>query len=362
MKILSRYILREYLSNLALGLLIFTFVLLLDHLFELIDLLLNKGVGVGLTLELLFLLLPSSLTLTFPMACLLAALLTYGRLSESNEITAVRASGLAAWSYIRMPLIAAACVTLFLFPFNSTWAPHAHAKFRSLYLRVLQRNPLVRIDEKTFVEIGDYHLYVERKNKKSREMSGITIYKTSADGAPLRIFADRGYASVDPERGATFHLREGRIEQVDPSKPNEWFYTGFKAYILTIPFKSQSQASTKSLEEMDNREIHAQIRELRARKMPFPLFDCQRHLRWALAMTPFLFVALGIPLAIRVHRGGRSIGFGISIVVMVVYYVLLMGGTGVGQRGVWPAWIAVWLGNVVVATLAIILSLRSLKQ
>ena len=68
MKILSRYILKEYLSNLLLGLLIFTFVLLLDHLFELMDLLVNKGAGLFLTAELLLLLLPSSLSLTLPMA------------------------------------------------------------------------------------------------------------------------------------------------------------------------------------------------------------------------------------------------------------------------------------------------------
>lgn len=362
MKILSRYILREYLSNLFLGLVIFTFVLLLDRLFELVDLLLNKGVGLSLTLQLLLLILPSSLTLTLPMACLLAALLTYGKLSETNEIIAVRASGLAAWSYVRTPLAAAFLVSLFLVPFNSTWAPHAHAQFRGLYMKVLQRNPLVRIEERTFVEIGDYHLFVEKKDKRSRQLKGITIYKTPAEGAPLRIFAEQGYASVDAEQGATFHLEDGRIEQIDPSKPDQWFYTGFKNYVLSIPFRSKEQASTKTLEEMDNRELQAQIRELRSKNLPSPLFDCQKHMRWALAVTPVLFVALGIPLAIRVQRGGRSIGFGISIVVLVGYYALLMSGTGAGQRGAWPAWLAVWLGNYVMILLAGALSFRFLRQ
>ena len=60
-------------------------------------------------------------------------------------------------------------------PFNTIWAPHAHASFRQLYLQVLKRNPLVRIEEKTFVEIGDYHLFVERKDRKTRLMKGVTI-------------------------------------------------------------------------------------------------------------------------------------------------------------------------------------------
>jgi len=362
MKILSRYILKEFLGNLVLGLLIFTAVLMLDHLFELVDLLVNKGVGLQLTLELLFLLLPSSLSLTLPMSTLLAALLTYGRLSENNEITALRASGLSAWSYVKAPLAAAVCAVLFLFPFNSTWAPHAHAKFRQLYIQVLQRNPLVRIEEKTFFEVGDYHLYVERMNKKTRAMKGITIYKTPVDGAPLRIFAERGTASVDSAAGIAFDLQDGRIEQIDPAHPAQWFYTGFQNYVLTIPFQNQAQASTRALEEMDNHELQSEIQQMKSKGLPFPLFSCQQHLRWALAVTPFLFAGLGIPLAIRVHRGGRSIGFGISLVILVGYYVLVMGGTGVAERGVWPAWLAVWFGNVVMACLAMVFNWRFIQQ
>src|SRR4051812_25282735 len=98
-RILSRYILTQYMANVALGLMIFTFVLLLDKLFELVDLLINKGAGLGLTLKLLGLLLPTSLSLTLPMSNLLAALLTFGHLSETNEITAARASGVATWDF-----------------------------------------------------------------------------------------------------------------------------------------------------------------------------------------------------------------------------------------------------------------------
>src|SRR5262249_16332919 len=104
MKILSKYILRQYMANLLLGLAIFTFVLLLDRLFELVDLLINKGAGFLLTMKLLVLLIPTSLSLTLPMSNLLAALLTFGHLSETNEITAARASGIAMRDFIWMPV------------------------------------------------------------------------------------------------------------------------------------------------------------------------------------------------------------------------------------------------------------------
>src|SRR5258708_11594035 len=122
----------------VLGLLIFTFVLLLDRLFELVDLLINKGAGFSLILRLLGLLLPTSLSLTLPMSNLLAALLTFGHLSETNEITASRASRVANWHFAWPPLAAAALSVLFLLPFNTHWGPHAHSKFRQIYVQFLQ--------------------------------------------------------------------------------------------------------------------------------------------------------------------------------------------------------------------------------
>jgi lipopolysaccharide export system permease protein len=362
MKLFPRYIMRQYLGNLVLGLLIFTFVLLLDRLFELVDLLINKGVGLGLTLQLLFFLLPASLTLTLPMSNLLSGLLTFGHLSETNEITAARASGLSAWSFIYPPLLVAVLSVLFLIPFNTRWAPHAHGHFRSLYLQVLKRNPLVHLEEKTFTNVGDYHIFVEKISRRSPPLRGITIYKMPAEGAPLRIFAEQGAAAVDTSQGITFTLQKGQIEEIDTTRPGHWFNTSFETYVLLIPFGGETQESSRSIEEMDNKELAANIRQLRQKRLPYPLFACESHLRWALAVTPLLFVLFAVPLAIRVHRGGKSIGFGLSILIVLIYYVLLMGGLSFGQRGQWPPGLAVWLGNGVLAAGATFLTWRLFQQ
>src|SRR6185295_7723108 len=115
--------------------------------------------GLVLTGKMLLLLLPTSLSLTLPISNLLAALLTYGTLSETNEITAARASGIATWTLGWAPVATAALSVLFLLPFNTHWAPHAQSKFRQIYVQLLERNPLVRIEEKTFSDVGDYHMY-----------------------------------------------------------------------------------------------------------------------------------------------------------------------------------------------------------
>ncbi len=362
MKILSAYILKEFLSNQVGGALVFTFILILDRLFELVDLLMRKGVGIWLTFKILLYLLPSSLVITFPMSFLLGALLTYGRLSENNEIIAARASGLSPWSYIRAPLAAACVAALFLIPFNAQWAPRAHTHFRSIYVELLNRNPLVRIEEKTFAQIGDYHVYVHKKVRKTNELRGVTIYRTSPEGAPIRIFASRGKAYVHPEQGVKLDLKDGRIEQVDPKNPGQWFYTAFNTYSLALPLTRGNNTKDKTIDEMTNGELTRQIKELKAKGVPFAILECQRQLRWALAATPLLFVGLAIPLAIRLHRGGRSLGFGVSIGVTLLYYVMLMGGAGLGQRGILPPWVAVWSANLVMAALTFFLTWRLVRE
>jgi LPS export ABC transporter permease LptF len=361
-RILPRYILGYFLANLVLGLAIFTFVLVLDRLFELADLLINKGAGIILTLKLLLLLLPTSLSLTLPMSTLLAALLTFGALSETNEITAIRASGVSTESFVWPPIAAAFLITLFLIPFNTTWAPHAQSRFRQTYVQLLQRNPLVRIEEKTFTDIGDYHLYVEKKSWRKPPLRGITIYKTPAGGTPLRIFAERGEARVDMSQGMWLTLENGHMQQINPTRTERWFYTTFRQYEFFIPFESQKEGSSRSMGEMDNRELIRIAREMKQKGLPTPLYTAEMQLRIALAVTPLLFVLLGIPLALRVKRGGRSIGFGLSLLVVLVYYVLVMGGVGVAQRGLWPALPAVWLANFILAVVAAVFGWKMLRQ
>ena len=84
MKLVDRYIFRELVPPFLLGILIFTFLLLMSQVLRLMELIVNKGVGTGAVLRLIFDLLPSILVLTVPMSAFLAAVVTFGRLSAEK--------------------------------------------------------------------------------------------------------------------------------------------------------------------------------------------------------------------------------------------------------------------------------------
>src|SRR5690242_14803091 len=124
-KLLPRYVLREFLIPFAIGLFIFTFLLIVNQVFLIMDLFLNRGVELSIILRLVSLIFPMFIPLSLPMAILLAALLSYGRLSEEGEITAFRSGGLTLFQYSWPNLVLGFILSCALVWFNCTLAPRA---------------------------------------------------------------------------------------------------------------------------------------------------------------------------------------------------------------------------------------------
>ena len=95
MRILDRYIWKELITPFGLGLFVFTFLLLIDRIFDLTDLIINKGVPVHLVLMMLVYISPAILVLTIPIGFLLAILIAFGRLSGDMEVVALKACGVS---------------------------------------------------------------------------------------------------------------------------------------------------------------------------------------------------------------------------------------------------------------------------
>ena len=104
MRLITKYLFREIFSPFLISLLIITFILFINFLLRAIDRFLGKGLTFSTIIEYLFLNLAWIVALSIPMAMLLATLTTFGRLSEDNEINALRSSGISFITILRPPL------------------------------------------------------------------------------------------------------------------------------------------------------------------------------------------------------------------------------------------------------------------
>lgn len=358
--VLARYLLFQLTGPFLFGLSLFSGVLLLEKLFDVIDLLVNKGVSLALSARIFALFLPTALSLSLPMSLLLACLLAFGRLSEDNEVTALRASGLSFSQILRPPLALAAATCLFLIPFNTRWAPRSVADFRSLYFEIANQDPLVKVEPGQFIAMRDVRLYADKVDRDRGSLENVWIYRRKGD-TTQRIYAKSGVARSD-EKQLTLDLRDGQLERLTRGEPREMVHIQFKRYTLQIPFVGNPGDRSKGWREMTSRELNAEIRRLREAGAPTGEPRAEYHLRYAVAFSPLALALLGIALGMTLQRGGRGVGFGAAVGVLFVYYLLLIMGLNLAEKGALPAFPALWLGNTAAFTAGAILYRRRVLQ
>ena len=347
MKILHRYVITEFIPPTILALFVFTFILIMERLFDSINLLISKGVSLSSVLQLLAYVLPSILVYTIPMAVLAGTLICFGRLSSDNEITAIQASGVSLYSIFFPVMILSFIVSLFLVSFNEKIAPQSYDRFHQLYYRIAQRNPILKLEERTFLEIEDYRLYVEKIKQKKGKLSGIIMYKMEKDGFPTLITAQRGNM-VSNERRVVFRLFDGSIQQKDRYDPNKYSITYFKNYDISLDLTQTPPPMAKRIRQMQKSELLEEIRKLKQDNIPAYSLEVEYHQRRSLAFASFVFCLIGIPLGIKARKGGKSVGFSLSLGLFLLYWFLLVEGITLGEKGITPPLFSVWIPNLII--------------
>ncbi len=353
MRILNRYVIREVAESFIFGLLVFSGILLLDQLFQLMNLLLGKGVHLLTVVKLFCLALPNIFSLTIPMSVLLAILLSFGRLSEDNEITAIRSAGLKFKTVTRPVVVCAILLSACLVLFNQYVSPATQREFRGMYREILAQSPLVKFEEKVITNLSDYKLYVEHINKVDNSLQHLNIYKfaPNENGMPWRITATS--ATVELEGNAVvFNLFNGFWQQPNPAKPQSLVNLNFQTYRFAIDMDNKNTPFGQSLREMNARELRAEINAYRQKKMPTNFLETEYWMRYVLAAAPLVFALIAIPLGLILEKGGKGIGFGISLIVLFVYYILLVSGINLSEKGLAAPSVVMWLPDVVTLVFA----------
>lgn len=226
MGLLRSYILKLHLVPFLLGFGVITFILEMDVLFDYLDLVVNRGVPVGVVAQLFVLSLGYIVALSAPCAVLVAVLMTFGRLSQDNEITALRASGVNLATVLVGPLVAAAALTVGLTLFNNHVLPETNHAFANLLVDIGRMRPTVKLHEGEFItDFPGYNLLVQSVNGRTNEMRGVTIYKLNPGGPPTTILAKRGTLEYTRDgRTAVFRLKDGEIHEIPATEGGSRLY------------------------------------------------------------------------------------------------------------------------------------------
>lgn len=359
---LSLYFFRQYLPAFIIGWIVFTFVFLLDKLFDLIDLILNKGVEFHTVGTLFALFIPTAFPLSVPIAILVGCMVTFGRLSEENEITAVRAAGISLGRILWMFPLFAFLISLFLLPFNTSVVPKINRSFRGIYQKIVTADPLFNIAPKKFFSIKNIKIFAQQVDLKNKTMSDLFVYQLPRGNQPSeRIFARSGI--VDANRSLfRLTLKAGQLQRYDPRDPGRLIHTTFGEYEITIPLQQEEDVKSTRLRNYESAKLKKLIQDNKKKGFTTAPIKAEMAIRTALAFAPLCLMSIGIPLATTLRRGGRAFNTGVSLILIFSYYLLLIFGRTLAEKGILQADIALWSANIGCLFIGTILFKRLLKK
>ena len=362
MKTLHRYLTRQVLASLLMTVAVFTFVLLLGNVLkEVLTLLVNQQAGIGTVGQAIGLLIPYVMVFALPMGLLTATLLTFGRFSADNELTAVRASGISLLSLITPILILSFLLSIICALVNLHFAPYCRGAYKQLLARTVSAH-FDRLEtllpERTIIrELPPYLIYLGRS--RDGELRNVQIYELARGGTNVlsQWTAPRGTVEFDRTnktiRITLFDAWYIAMEEGE-RRPVFWGQSPPVDIVLReLPKKEPGMSELTFIELWEKRK---QLKQQRIDTTPV---DVQMHWQVAFSFACIAFTLVGIPLGIRAHRRETSVGIAIALVLVVVYYSFLILGQSLDTSPKYMPWLIVWIPNFIFQSIGLVMLRRA---
>jgi LPS export ABC transporter permease LptG/LPS export ABC transporter permease LptF len=378
-RILNRYILREVLTHAAIGGVVFTFVLFMRNVTQILELVVRSSAPIPSVAELIFLTIPSALTITIPMAALVGILIGLSRMAADSEVTAMRASGIGTGIFVRT-IGWLAILTWILATINTVFiAPRSATALAGLQDQLKTSQASFEIQPRVFYEdLKNYILYVQDvvPQEGAAVWKKVFLADISNPTAPKITLAQEGVAVSDTPDSMRLHLVGAASHENVPKQPDQYTISTFQETDIPIPVTNLAEkkgSDEPALPQMSTKELLSQIAYLRQQpgwdqpnwslvgiRRRWYLIEANR--RFALPAACLVLALVGIPLGLSAKKGGKATGFVLTIALVFLYYVVSLAGLALARQGRVSPEIGVWLGNAVFLLAGVVLLWRVRKR
>ena len=235
MKVLTRYVLKEFIRSFVISISIIYAILLIQLMIKLLDKFLGKGFDSYFLLKLLFYNTAWIIAMAIPMAVLVASILTYGKLSSDNEVVGFKSSGIRMYDIIQPSLFSAtiiACITIY---FSCNVLPKMNYQARKLNHELSRKRPDVEFEENIYSDLIPNHIvkFKERDKTNKSKFYDIIIHQIYNNRLTRSVIADSVIINSNNEN-IMFNLFDGTIhERVVINE--EYRQINFENYKLKVP-------------------------------------------------------------------------------------------------------------------------------
>ena len=350
MRILTRYILREITSHALIGAGVFTFVLFTRDLGRLLELVVRNSAPLPSVAEIFFFTVPVALIYTIPMGALVGILIGLSRLAADSEITAMRASGIGVWTFLRIVSIFAVVAWLLALVNSVYLAPQSQAALGRLQDRLKSSQASFEIQPRVFYEgFPQLVLYVQdvQSAQGAAIWKGVFIADISNPSAPRITLAQQGILVSQDMDTLHLHLSNGATHETDPKVPDQYQVSTFQQTDIPIQVpqnENKDEQAAVPVAQLGTGDLA--VEAARVKKYQARWYWIEFHRRFALPTACLVLALVGIPLGLSSKKGGKSTGFVLTILLVFAYYSFSLIGVSLARQGRVSPGLGVWLANI----------------
>jgi len=348
LRILDKYVLGQFARMVGIGVLAFITIFITLNMVEKVDDFIDNRVPTITVLQYYAYQVPYIFTLTLPVAVLIASLFTIGQMARTNELVAMRASGVRFARTI-LPLVAggllASLVSIAVGEFVQPQASAAVSKIANTEIkRSPSSQPRIRTDV-TYRGKNGLVYSTPEYDTKFHTMKDLVVEQSQAGRLILRINAAKAAWQdsvwVLSDAWVRWFSEDGEVER--------------ESFIANGPFPALRDNPVDILreqqkpEDMSYRELRRLVLTIRQSGGDASKYRVALAGKIAFPFASLIVVLVGAPLTAHLKRGGLAVGVGIGLGLAFLYYGMMRGGQAMGDHALLPPILAAWMSNIVFA-------------
>ncbi|MCF8260878.1 MAG: LptF/LptG family permease [Melioribacteraceae bacterium] len=357
MKILDRYLIKQFLQTILFGLLAFLVIFVIIDLMENLDDFIDQNVPTYFILKYYVVFIPEIMRLMIPVAVFLACIFTVGRLSNQNELAAIKAGGISIYRFMMPFLITSVLVSIGAIYFGGYTVPEANKELVYIQRNYMKKDLAVSGSNILFQDSEFRIVSITSYNNRNQQAFNVSIQQFSeADKTVMIARKDALKMSYDSLSSAWI------LTKVIERKFNGIYETIVESQSDTLRdlnflpddiLRKQSKPEEMSLTELMNYADD----QLASGNDPTRILIAY-HSRISFGFASLVVVLFGLPFSANKRKGGLALQFGISLLVTFVYLVFMKISQAFGKNGVLDPLLTAWFANIVFLFFGIINLLR----
>jgi LPS export ABC transporter permease LptG len=346
--LLDDYVLRDFFIYLGMILSTFLVLVIVFTLFELLGDIMRNQVPPSVVAEYLLNVTPYLLYNVAPLVMLLAVLVTFGLMQRSNELTAIKATGVSIYRVVTPVIVAAAILAVGLFFADQFYLPHTNKRQEALHNQIKGKpaQTYLRPDRKwIFGQHNDIYYY-QFFDPDRDQFGNITVFQLDRPNFVItrRIHADRAHWADNLnrwvyEQGWDRSLNVAAIVNYHPFD------------VATFPQLPETPAyfkkEVKQYSEMNYEELRRYIRDLQQSGFDVVRLRVQLNKKLSYPLITLIMAILAIPFAVSTAKKGAITGVAVAVGIAVFYTVVSRLFEAMGDLSQLPPALAAWSPDMI---------------